>query len=334
MNFRKLDRIWIAAEIGANHEGDLSVAEELVRKAAAAGADSVKFQNYAAERYVSSVQQERQNGARGRALEPDQFRRLAEVAKECGVTFFSTPLAPEDADLVDDFTPIFKVASGEITWTDHIRHLAGKNKPMIISTGGALLDEIRAAVDAVLEVRPDAGDQGQLMLMHCVMAYPVPPESANLRNIGMLQAEFGLPVGYSDHTLGNTTCELAIGAGAVAIEKHFTYRKENQEFRDHQLSADPQDMAELVKAIRHAEVLLGRTDRSRQPAEEEIFDTMRRSVAAAVDIPADEVIQKEWLTGLRPLWGVPIEDIDTVVGKKANRAIPTGDLISKDDLGS
>ncbi len=205
---------------------------------------------------------------------------------------------------------------------------------MIISTGGALLDEIRAAVNTVLEVRPDAGEKGQLMLMHCVMAYPVPPESANLRNIQMLQGEFDLPVGYSDHTLGNAACELAIGAGAVAIEKHFTYRKENQEFRDHQLSANPQEMAELVNAIRHAEVLLGRNERRRQPAEEEIFDTMRRSVAAAIDIPAGEAIKKEWLTGLRPLWGIPIEEIDRVPGRKSIREIRAGELISEDDLAS
>ena len=241
-------------------------------------------------------------------------------------------MSPQDADLVADFTPIFKVASGEITWTGLIRHLAASGKPVIISTGNASLDEIRTAVDAFLTVRPDAAGDGSLMLMHCVAAYPVPPDQANLRNIGTLQREFGLAVGYSDHTLGIKACELAVAAGAVALEKHFTYRKEDQPFRDHQLSADPEDLKNLVGAVRQAETYLGGTERVRQACETEILDGMRRSVAAAADIPEGAQLTSSMLTGLRPLWGIPVEQTDDVIGKTTKRAIAQGDLIAPEDL--
>ncbi len=334
MNFRELDRTWIVAEIGANHEGDFEIAKDLVRMAAQAGADAVKFQTYAACRYISAAQPERRNAAAGRELSSEQFREIADFASECGLTFFSTPLSLEDTDGLDGFVSLFKVASGEITWLDLIRHIASKGKPMIVSTGGATVEEIGAAVDAVLSVRPDASDLGHLMLMHCVMAYPAPDDSANLANIAMLGREFGLPVGYSDHTLGIKACELAVTAGAVSLEKHFTYRKENQTFRDHQLSADPAEMKALVAAVRNAERLRGGAERRLQPAEAEILDTMRRSVAAAVDIPAAVPIKREWLTALRPMWGVPAENIDTVIGRMPARAIAAGELIREEDLTS
>ncbi len=332
MNFSTLKRTWITAEIGANHEGNIAVAKDLIRKASLAGVDAVKFQNYTAERYISRSQRERQDGARSRELTPEQFRNLAEIAKENNVTFFSTPLSLTDVDLIEDFTPIYKVASGEITWLDLIRHITAKNRPLILSTGGATFEEIRIAVDAVYSVRPEMEKNGELMLMHCVMAYPAKANSINLLNIRTLQKEFGLPVGYSDHTLGNEACVTAVAVGAVALEKHFTYRKENQTFRDHQLSANPEEMAHLVSSVRHTELLLGRYDRQRQPEEEEIFDSMRRSAAAAVDIPQGVPIKQEWLTALRPALGISVQDSDKIITRKARHPIKAGVIISDTDL--
>lgn len=332
MNFGKLDRTWIVAEIGVNHEGNEDVAHDLIRSAAKAGADAVKFQTYVPEDFISKVQPERVEAVRGRALPHEAFRRLAKTAADAGITFFSTPLGLSDVDFLNDFAPIFKVASGEMTWTALVQRIAATEKPMVISTGLALEHEIRAAVDAVLAIRPQAAEDGSLMLMHCVSAYPAPAPQAHLANIRWLIDRFGLPVGYSDHTLGIKACELAVAAGAVALEKHFTYRKEDQKFRDHQLSADPADMAALIKAVRETEVYVGRYARERGAAEMENFKPARRSVAAKVDIPAGASIKADWLTGLRPLWGIPVEETPRVIGKKLTRAVAAGDIIKDEDL--
>ena len=332
VDFRKLERTWIVAEIGVNHEGHASVAADLIRKAAECGADAVKFQTFRAEHYVSTVQLERRERARRFQLPYETFRELADIAQECGVTFFSTPLHVDDVDFLDEIVSLFKVSSGDLTHLSLIRHIATKGKPMIISTGLGTRGEIQAAIEAVLDVWPDAADKGKLVLLHCVAAYPTPAEEANLSNIAWLRETFGLPVGYSDHTLGTKACELAVACGAVVVEKHFTYRKENQTFHDHALSADPQDMRELVGVVRQAEIYLGGRDRKRTTSEQKMLLHMRRSVGAAVDIPAGVPVLRQWLTYLRPAWGLPPEKLDAVVGKPLRRPVPAGDLIRVEDL--
>jgi sialic acid synthase SpsE len=259
---------------------------------------------------------------------------LAEIAKECGVTFFSTPLHESDVDFLNEIAPIFKISSGDLTHLKLITHIATKNKPIIISTGLGTREEIQAAVDAVLRARPDAKEKGELMLMHCVAAYPTPAEEANLNNIIWLRETFGLPVGYSDHTLGIKACELATAMGAVVLEKHFTYRKENQTFHDHALSADPDDMRQLVAAVRQVETYFGHQERIRGTSEEKMLPLMRRSIGAAVDIPAGEPVRSEWLTYLRPAWGLRPDQVNKVVGKCLRRPVPAGDLIRVEDLES
>lgn len=332
MNFGKLERTWIVAEIGVNHEGDEAVAADLIRRAKQAGADAVKFQTFAPEHYVSTVQPDRLARVSRFALSQDAFRRLAALARDLDITFFSTPLGMDDVSFLDTVAPLFKISSGDITYLQLIRRIAATGKPMIISTGLGTLEEVRAAVDTVLSVRPSAQTDGSLMLMHCVAAYPTPAAEANLRNIGWLKENYRLPVGYSDHTLGIKACELAVAAGAVALEKHFTYRKEDQAFHDHALSADPKDMAELVQAIRNAETYLGSPIRARGASETKLLQHMRRSIGAAVDIPAGVPVRADWLTFLRPQWGLTPDRFDTVVGKPLNRAVSAGDLIRQEDL--
>jgi len=257
---------------------------------------------------------------------------LAGVARESKVIFFSTPLHTDDVDFLDEIAPIFKVSSGDLTHLSLIRHIAAKGKPMIISTGLGTREEIQAAIDAVLEVRPSAGDQGELLLLHCIAAYPAPIEEVNLANIAWLRDTFSLPIGYSDHTLGTKACELAVALGAVVLEKHFTYRKENQLFHDHAISADPTDMRQLVASVRQAEIYLGHRERQRSNAEEKMRLHMRRSVGAAADIPAGVPIHKEWLTYLRPAWGLPADQLGSLIGKRLRRSVSEGDLIKAEDL--
>ena len=332
VDFRKLERTLVIAEIGVNHEGDISVAKDLINKAAKAGADIVKFQTFHVDHYVSREQPERYERAKGFQLSYDQFRELAKEAEAADVEFLSTPLHMTDIDFLDEIANMFKISSGDLTYLPLLHHAASKRKPMIISTGLGDKNEISDALNTVRQEWPEGIDEGKVLLMHCVSSYPTPPEDANLRNLNWLRDEFGVPVGYSDHTLGIKACELAVAMGAKVIEKHFTYRKENQSFHDHLLSADPSDLEELIKVVRSAEVYLGATQRIRSISEKKMLQHMRRSIGTIVDIPAGETIKEEWLTYLRPQWGLLPRDIDKVVGKQLNRDITAGELIRKEDL--
>lgn len=335
MNFldlQKTRRTWVVAEIGVNHEGNLDVAKDLIAKAAAAGADAVKFQTFEVENYISTVQPERRDRARRFQLSRDAFRELAGVARANGVLFFSTPLHARDVDFLNEIAPIIKISSGDLTHLALIQHAASKGKPLILSTGLGTRDEIAAAVGAAEKGQPGIGRRGALLLMHCVAVYPTEPKDANLRNIGWLAREFGLPVGYSDHTIGTKACELAVAAGAVALEKHFTYRKENQAFHDHKISADPADLQAIVSAVRTAETYLGSDQRARSEAETANLANMRRSLAAAVDIAAGVPVRAEWVTYLRPAWGLGPDSFERVVGRSLNRAVRAGDLIKAEDV--
>lgn len=332
MNFREFQRTWIVAEIGVNHEGDAAMAADLIDMAASAGADAVKFQTFQIEHYISTVQPDRRARTARFQLSQGEFRRLRDLAGNKGITFFSTPFDTRDVDFLDGLVPIFKVSSGDLTHLNLVRHVATKGKPVILSTGLGTPAEIAAAVAAVEEGQPGAGERGNLMLMHCVAAYPAPAGEANLRNIGWMAEEFGLPVGYSDHTLGTEACVLAVAAGAMALEKHFTYRKEDQAFHDHAISADPTDMGALVSAVRSAETYLGSQTRSRGVAEERNLVNMRRSLGAATNIPAGEPIREEWITYLRPAQGIGPEHFSRIIGRRLTRAVAAGDLIHPEDL--
>ena len=332
MDFRTLDRTWIAAEIGVNHEGDEAVAIDLINKAAHAGADAVKFQTFEIEHYISTEQPERYQRTKGFQLSRDAFRRLKAAADAAGVLFFSTPLSFHDVAFLDEIAPIFKVSSGDLTFLDLIEAIAATNKPMIVSTGLGSHDEIAAAVDRILSVRPSARDDGSLMLMHCVSVYPTDANNANLRNIQWLKDAFGVPVGYSDHTLGTKACELAVAAGAVALEKHFTYRKEDQAFHDHRLSADPDDLVALVAMVRQAERHLGNYERRPLEAEINNADNMRRSIGTIRDVARGEVLSADDLTWLRPAWGLGPDAMDAMVGRSVARSIPAGHLVREEDL--
>ena len=332
MNFRERENAWIVAEIGVNHEGSLESAKNLIHLASDSGVDAVKFQSYKPDGYISNFDALRKERVRKFALSAEDFRALATCAKKVGVTFFSTPLTLSDVELVASISPVIKIASGELTWHELIQHVAETDKPIIISTGLGLEAEIQKAVDVVLDVRPSAKEDGSLVLMHCVSAYPTPEGQANLANIQWLKDKFGLPVGYSDHTKSVKAAELAIMYNVCVIEKHFTDEKEGRSFRDHELSANPAEMATLVRRVRRAEVLKGSYERQRGSAESDYFVAARRAVAAAEDIPSGIPVKPGWLTGLRPMSGIPVEQSSKIVGNRLKRPVKAGDLIQEGDL--
>ncbi len=328
-NFSKLEKVFIVAEIGVNHEGDFATAEDLIIKAKKSGVDAVKFQTYNFKKYVSTIQLERQDRVKKFQLTKNQFLRLSKKAKELGLIFFSTPLHFDDVDFLTKFCPIIKISSGDLTHLDLLKYVAKKKKPIILSTGLGTKDEIKKAINVI---EKNKRQKDELLIMHCVSAYPTPPEEVNLQNINWLKDTFDYPVGYSDHTIGPKACELSVMLGVKVIEKHFTYRKENQSFHDHHISADPSDMKKIVKKIRFAELMYGNYARSRGESEKKNLQHMRRSFALTRNLKKGEKIKADDLLLLRPAWGFLPDEKEKLLGSKLNKNLSAGMLIGKDDI--
>lgn len=338
MNFGPFDlskRVLVVAEIGNNHEGNFDVAIKMLEQAAAAGADAVKFQTFVAERFVSPADPDRLKRLRGFQLSFEQFGKLAARAKELGVVFFSTPLDIESARFLDTIQPLFKIASGDNNYLELIRAVAGFGKPLIVSTGfsdQALIERVHAEVRSVWKGR---GVDPGLALLHCVACYPVPPAQANLAALSMLRAGFPrCAIGYSDHTIGIDAAAYAVAAGARIIEKHFTLDKNYSSFRDHQLSADPEDLRRLVARIREVEELLGSGTREPQQCELAHIALVRRSIAAARDIPAGTTLSAADFICLRPGSGFAPGSEPELVGRRTARAVAAGTVLQQADFAS
>jgi sialic acid synthase SpsE len=327
---------YVIAEAGANHNRDLGLARALIDVAADAGADAVKFQTYTGSGLYSA------KTARFRYLKDDRSPRelldaialprnwqpgLAEHARNRGISFFSTPF---DRDAVDGLAallvPAMKIASFELVDLPLVRHAASVGVPVILSTGMAVYGEIEDALRAVR----DAGND-QVALLRCASLYPSPPEIMNLRAMATMRAAFGVPVGLSDHTTGISIAAAAAALGAELIEKHFTLDR-SMEGPDHPFALEPEELRAMIKSVREAESALGngRLEGPSDAEAEEMYRLARRSVVAAVDIPAGTVISAEMLTTKRPGYGIKPKDIDLVVGRVARIDIESDDVVTWD----
>ena len=261
-------RCFIIAEAGVNHNGDLALARQLVIAAAAAGADAVKFQTFQAGHLVTADAPQADYQARntGRTesqfdmlkrleLPLEAFAELAGLCAEMGIEFLSTAFDEESADFLAGLgMRCFKIPSGELTNLPFLRHIGAFGRPVIVSTGMGTIEEAETAVATLRE----AGS-GPVTVLHCVTRYPTPAEEANLRAMHVLRHALGVPIGYSDHTEGIEAPVIAVAAGACVIEKHFTLDRDLPG-PDHKASLEPGELAEMVHALRRAEVLLGRGD--------------------------------------------------------------------------
>lgn len=261
---------FVVAEVGINHGGNVETAKRLIEAAAKSGAEAVKFQTYRTEKRVargSPIFDILKKCELGEAA----HRELARTARDAGITFFSTPFDPESVELLESLdVPAYKIASFDIVNLSLIRSAAAKGRPLIVSRGMASVAEIDRAI-AVMETA-----RATYVLLHCVSAYPLKPEDANLRIIATLKRRYACPVGYSDHTIGVEVPVLAVAAGACAIEKHFTLDR-NTPGPDHALSADPKGLATMVERIRALEPILGLGEIRRLEAEQAIVPYRRPS---------------------------------------------------------
>lgn len=336
-------RVLVVAEIGNNHEGDFALARELVRRAAAAGADAVKFQTYRTELFVRPTDAKRREQLRRFELRFEQVAALAELARAEGLLFIATPLDLASAAFLAGVCDALKVASGDNNFTPLLEQVAACGLPLIISGGMATTAELSAALATVRNAWQRAGERadadaggrdqaGRLAVLHCVSAYPTPPEQANLGAIATLARELRVTVGYSDHAEGIEAAALSVLAGARIVEKHFTFDKRRTTFRDHALSAEPADMAELVRRIRRYELLLGSGQKHPQPCEQPGLRAYRRSIVAARDLPAGHVLRWEDLNWQRPGDGLAPGCESQVLGGRLIRPLRCGENITAEAL--
>lgn len=325
---KDLDReVVIVAEIGVNHEGDTQVAVRLIDLAADAGVDAVKLQTYTPERYASASDPQRLARVRQFSLGRDAHLRLAEHAKRRTVPLFSTALTEDVVPFLAEWCPVIKIASGDLTFEPVIRASVRTGKPVILSTGSGTVDEIDQAVRWCEAESGSLAVQDQLVLMHCVAAYPTPIEQANVLSVPFLKQRYGLTTGYSNHVIGPEAVLAAVALGAQLVEVHVTDRREGREFRDHMMSFEPEELKALVSSVAKVRASLGRVGKELQPSERLLRDLIRKGVIAARDLPADTVLCEADLMWARPATGVKASELTSLVGKRITRPIRRGEQI-------
>ncbi len=339
---------FVIAEAGVNHNGSEDLALQLVDVAARCGADAVKFQTFKADKLVrrGAAKAEYQQAATGdgdqhsmlAGLEMSEslHQRLFERCEEKGIEFMSTPFDEEAADfLLDLGMKRIKIPSGEITNHPFLRYLAGKDRPLILSTGMASLQEIIEATEVIRSERKlrglNAPLESVLTILHCTSNYPAAPDDVNLRAMGTIASELRVPVGYSDHTLGLAVSTAAVARGAVVIEKHFTLDS-NLPGPDHKASLTPDELAALVSQIRVVERALGSAEKRPTDAELPVRELVRRSVTTARDLSEGVAVSANDLCLLRPGTGIAPRELDAVFGRLTAHAIPAGTTLQWSDF--
>ncbi len=317
--------VYVIAEAGGNHNGDVEIARRLVWAAKDCGADAVKFQMFRAEALVSrrapTADYQRDAGftdqfsmLRRLELKEGDFAELRDLAQEAEIDFLASAFDPGSlAALLRLSPPALKLGSGEVTDLLLLRRAARTKLPVILSTGMAELSEVAAALGCLGAAR--------VALLQCVSSYPCPPEEANVRGMAVLAERFGTVVGYSDHTVGSAAACAAVALGASIVEKHFTLDR-GMKGPDHAASADPEALTALVAEVRETEAVLGATGKAPTRAELAMRAFARKSLVAARRIAAGEQITEGVLVAKRPGTGISPSDLARVLGCRARVEIP------------
>ena len=330
-----MSRVFVIAEAGVNHNGDIEIAKQLIDAASEAGADAVKFQTFQADSLVcrTAKKAEYQLETTDRTetqydmlkkleLTPQMHLELIEHCLKRNIMFLSTPFDLESIKLLSELgMQIYKIPSGEITNLPYLREIAKQQKKIILSTGMSSMDEVKAAVN----VLKNNGTE-ELTLLHCNTQYPTPISDVNLLAMVKMREETGLPVGYSDHTQGIEVPIAAAALGAEVIEKHFTLDRK-MEGPDHKASLEPQELMQMVVGIRKIESALG--SKIKQVSESEMPNVaiVRKSIVAAANIKRGEKYTEKNLTTKRPATGISPMLWDEVIGKTADRDYKVDEII-------
>lgn len=331
---------YVVAEVGINHNGDLTLAMKSVRAAAECGADAVKFQTFRAEEFIADRNLTHTYMEGGKTITENAFtmferlelprawhRALMDYCASLGVQFLSSAADPLSADLLVELgVGAIKLSSEDLINRPLLRHVGALRRPVIMSTGMA--DEVE--VDEAIEALSSAGCR-ELLLLHCVSIYPTPDPEANLLRLVSLRERYGLPVGYSDHSLGITASIGAVALGALLIEKHFTLDR-TLVGPDHSLSSDPQELATLVTEVGRIWQMAGSKDIAPSATELTTRKDFRRSVTLSRDVEAGARIAPEFLCLKRPATGLHPRHLGEVVGRRARTVLRVNQPLTWDDL--
>lgn len=334
----KGESTYIVAELGVNHNGDMNIVRELIDKAAEAGVDAIKFQKFKTEALVTKLapkakyqevttdkSESQYDMLKRLELNESNLKELYSYALSKGIEAFATPFDDESVEFLYDLgIKAYKVGSGDITNLPMLKKIAKKKLPIIISAGMSTLGEIEDALDAI---RSEGNEE--IVLMHCTSNYPTNEEQVNLRAMNTMMEAFGVPTGYSDHTMGTAVSIAAVARGAVIIEKHFTLDR-SLPGPDHTASLEPHELRGLVEGIRAVEKALGSPIKRPNESELEVKDVAQKSIVAEMDIKKGEVITEEMLTVKRPGTGIKPKYLEFVVGRTAKVDIKADELISMD----
>ena len=334
----------IIAEAGVNHNGDFEIAKQLIKVAAEAGADVVKFQTFSAEKLVSEsaklAEYQRENSKAGESNQYEMLKKLElpldwhfelkSYSEELGILFCSTPFDEEALDFLCDLgIPFIKIPSGEITNKPFLQRIAVKNKRVILSTGMATFDEVNAAVDVL---KSEGGSSTDLTILHCNTEYPTPLEDVNLKAMLQFKEQLNLDFGYSDHTVGIEVAVAAVALGASVIEKHYTLDK-NLPGPDHKASLNPIELKNFVQAIRNTEKILAGTGK-KEPSTSEIKNKViaRKSIHLKKTMQKGQILLLDDLEMKRPGDGISPMDFNLVIAKKLSRNMMAGEQLKWGDL--
>lgn len=335
-------RPFIIAEIGSNHNGDMDLAKKIIDAAVNCGVDAVKFQSWDNKSLIAKEEYDRNQSYDDSPkkhfgslkemvdkyyLREEQHFELKEYCDKKGVIFCSSPFSEKEVDLLEKCkVPFYKVASMDINNYTLLDHIAKCKKPVILSTGMAGLGEIEAAVSRLKEKGIE-----DVILLHCISIYPPEYRDIHLNNITMLQQAFGLPIGFSDHTIGTSIPLASVALGACVIEKHFTLDKSLPGW-DHEISADPSEMKIIVEESRNIQESMGNYVRTVSEAELEKRLKFRRSIVAKRNLQVGEKIKASDITSKRPGSGISPDQIELILGKEIKKEVKEDELIKWSDL--
>lgn len=335
-----MNHVLIIAEAGVNHNGSIGLAKQLIDKAAEAGVDYVKFQTFKTEKLVSksAKQADYQKKNIGNKADDSQFSMLKKLelsqadhelliayCQQKGIKFLSTAFDMDSIDYLHSLNlGLWKIPSGEITNFPYLKKIASYGEPTILSTGMSTIDEVKAAVKVLCE---NGLNLSQITILHCNTEYPTPYEDVNLLAMSKMGNEVGTTFGYSDHTKGIVVPIAAVSLGASVIEKHFTLDR-NLPGPDHKASLEPDELREMVDAIRIVEQSLGSANKQPSPSEQKNISIVRKSIVAACPIKKGELLTEDNLTVKRPANGISPMLWEEVTGTKAIKDFAEEELIT------
>ncbi len=329
--------VFIIAEAGVNHNGSVELAKQLIDVAIDSGSDAVKFQTFKAENLVSKnagkadYQKQTTNQSESQLemikkleLDIDAHNELIEYCNQKNIIFLSSPFDHDSINLLNKLgLKIFKIPSGEITNLPYLRYIGSLGKKVILSTGMSTLDEVGEALSILMEA---GTNKESITVLHANTMYPTPIGDVNLKAMLTIQKEFDIAVGYSDHTLGIEVDIAAVAMGASVIEKHFTLDK-NMDGPDHNASLEPEELKEMVLAIRNIEKALGSNEKRPSPSESVNIDIVRKSIVASKNIKKSDLLTDENMTVKRPGDGISPMQWDEIVGTIASKDYNADELI-------